>query len=82
MDLAMLAGVPLGLLMLVILAVLLVLVVLWIALPFALFGTKPLLRQLIAEQKRTNELLDRRLPQLRRPDSGGDMPPIIARRDE
>ena len=31
--------------------------VLWICMPFAIFGTKPLLRTLIAEQKKTNELL-------------------------
>lgn len=29
----------------------------WIILPFALIGTKPLLRELIRETKRTNELL-------------------------
>jgi hypothetical protein len=33
----------------------------WIILPLALIGTKPLLRQLLAETKRTNELLERRL---------------------
>lgn len=31
--------------------------ILWILMPFAIFGTKPLLRQLLAEQKRTNKLL-------------------------
>jgi|KBSSwiStaDraftv2_1062776.scaffolds.fasta_scaffold665261_1 hypothetical protein len=31
----------------------------WIVLPFAIIGTKPLLRQLIAEQARTNALLER-----------------------
>lgn len=31
----------------------------WIILPFAIIGTKPLLRQLIAEQQRTNALLER-----------------------
>jgi hypothetical protein len=31
----------------------------WIVLPFAVIGTKPLLRQLIAEQQRTNALLER-----------------------
>jgi hypothetical protein len=35
----------------------LVLAVCWIVLPFALIGLKPLLRELIREQKRTNELL-------------------------
>lgn len=31
--------------------------ILWILVPFAIFGIKPLLRQLIAEQQRTNQLL-------------------------
>jgi len=31
----------------------------WIVLPFAIIGTKPLLRQLIIEQQRTNALLER-----------------------
>lgn len=35
----------------------LVIAVLWVLMPFAIFGTKDLLRQLIREQKRTNELL-------------------------
>lgn len=30
---------------------------LWVLMPFAIFGTKDLLRQLIREQKRPNELL-------------------------
>ncbi len=34
----------------------LILTVLWILVPFALFGIKPLLRELIAEQRRANEL--------------------------
>lgn len=34
--------------------------VLWIVLPFAIFGSKDLLKQLIREQKRTNELLEMR----------------------
>lgn len=34
-----------------------VLWVLWILLPFAVFGTKELLRELIREQKKTNEFL-------------------------
>lgn len=34
-----------------------VLAIAWILLPFAMFGMKPLLRQLLAEQQRTNELL-------------------------
>ena len=44
-----------------------VLAICWIILPFALIGTKPLLRQLIAELRRNNELLDQRLPALRPP---------------
>jgi uncharacterized protein YoxC len=35
----------------------LILAIAWIILPFALIGTKPLLRQLIAEVQRTNALL-------------------------
>jgi hypothetical protein len=38
---------------------LVVLAVCWLLLPFYLIGTKTLLRQLIAEQQRTNELLAR-----------------------
>lgn len=34
-----------------------VLAICWIILPFALIGTKPLLRQLVAEQRETNRLL-------------------------
>jgi len=34
-----------------------ILAIAWIILPFALIGTKPLLRELIRETKRTNELL-------------------------
>jgi hypothetical protein len=36
-----------------------VLVVCWIILPFAVIGTKPLLRQILAEHQRTNDLLNR-----------------------
>jgi hypothetical protein len=36
-----------------------IIVICWIVLPFAIIGTKPLLRQLIAEQQRTNALLER-----------------------
>lgn len=35
----------------------LVLLIAWIALPFAMFGIKPLLRELIAATKETNKLL-------------------------
>jgi hypothetical protein len=34
-----------------------VMTVCWTILPFAVIGTKPLLRQLLAEQRRTNDLL-------------------------
>jgi heme exporter protein D len=37
--------------------IVLVIAVLWVLMPFAIFGTKDLLRQLIREQKKTNELL-------------------------
>jgi len=37
-----------------------ILAVAWIVLPFALFGTKPLLRELIVEVRRTNSLLEQR----------------------
>jgi hypothetical protein len=37
-----------------------VLVLGWIVLPFAIIGTKPLLKDLLREQRRTNELLERR----------------------
>ena len=39
-----------------------ILAVCWIVLPFALIGTKPLLRALIAEVRRTNELLAQHAP--------------------
>lgn len=32
--------------------------ILWICMPFAIFGTKPILRELLAEQKKTNKLLE------------------------
>jgi uncharacterized protein YoxC len=37
----------------------LILAVAWIILPFALIGTKPLLRELIAEQRKTNAMLSK-----------------------
>ncbi len=36
--------------------------IVWILLPFAVFGIKDLLRQMLAEQRRTNELLARVVP--------------------
>jgi hypothetical protein len=47
-----------GLMSILILLALLV-AVLWILLPFAVFGLKGLLRDAIAQQRRTNELLER-----------------------
>ena len=54
-----------------------VLAVLWICVPFAIFGIKPLLRELIAEQRKTQETLaaigrqirdgDARIPEHRSP---------------
>jgi len=44
-----------------------VLAVCWVILPFALIGMKPLLRQLIVEVRRNNELWNERLPALRKP---------------
>jgi hypothetical protein len=35
----------------------LLLAILWIVIPFAIFGIKPLLRELIAEQRKANALL-------------------------
>ena len=54
-----------GILYFIGLALLFVLAVCWLILPFALIGTKPLLRELLAETKRTNALLADRLPALR-----------------
>jgi hypothetical protein len=34
-----------------------ILAILWLVVPFAIFGIKPLLRELIAEQRRTQALL-------------------------
>jgi len=42
-----------------IIVLVIVVAVCWIILPFAILGTKPLLRQLLNETKRTNELLER-----------------------
>jgi hypothetical protein len=38
-----------------------IIAVCWVLLPFALIGTKPLLRDILAEQRRTNALLEERL---------------------
>jgi len=39
-----------------------VLFIAWVVLPFAIIGTKPLLRELIRETQRTNALLEAALP--------------------
>lgn len=39
-----------------------VLLALWIALPFAIFGVKPLLQHLLDEQRRTNALMQAMIP--------------------
>ena len=39
-----------------------ILAICWIVLPFALIGTKPLLRELIDEVRKTNALLERSTP--------------------
>jgi len=46
-----------GVVYLAFLALVIIIAILWILMPFAIFGTKDLLRTLIREQKRTNELL-------------------------
>jgi len=38
---------------------LLILLIAWILLPFAMFGLKPLVRELIDEQRKTNQMLER-----------------------
>ena len=53
---------------------LLLLGILWILVPFAVFGIKPLLRQLLEEQRRTNQLLSGaghpRVPEFKDPQAG------------
>lgn len=46
-----------GVVMLILGLLVLIIAVLWILMPFAIFGTKDLLRELILEQKKTNEIL-------------------------
>ena len=46
-----------GMFGLVLMILAIVLIIAWIILPFALIGLKPLVRQLIDEQRRTNNLL-------------------------
>jgi hypothetical protein len=49
-----------GLLALALYLLALILAIAWIVLPFALIGVKPLLRELIAETRRTNAMLEQR----------------------
>lgn len=46
-----------GVVMLMLGLLVLLIGILWILMPFAIFGTKDLLRELIREQKKTNEIL-------------------------
>ncbi len=48
------------------------LIVLWLLLPFSVFGIKGLIREAIEEQKRTNELLTKILDSLKSTDLHGD----------
>ena len=47
------------LLLLVLVALGVVLFIAWLVLPFAMFGIKPLLREILAELRRTREILER-----------------------
>lgn len=44
----------------------LLLTLIWIFVPFAIFGIKTLLRELLAEQRKTNELLAQRVAETKR----------------
>ena len=46
-----------GVVMLLLGLLVLLIAILWILMPFAIFGTKDLLRELIREQKKTNKIL-------------------------
>jgi hypothetical protein len=48
----------LGGMMVIVWLFLLILAILWFLMPFAVFGTKGVLKELIAEQKKTNRLLE------------------------
>jgi hypothetical protein len=56
----------LGTIYLILVVLAIILVVCWVVLPFAVIGTKPLLRAILAEQRRMNSLLEQRLPDLRK----------------
>ncbi|HCV96200.1 hypothetical protein D3C87_415800 [compost metagenome] len=51
----------------------------WLVVPFAIFGIKDLLRELLAEQKKTNELLAHG-PRATLPDAPALPPVTMARR--
>ena len=68
-------GLGVGVLVYIIAFVLaLVLTIVWIILPFAIFGTKPLLRELIVEVRQLRILLARRI-------SDDQIPGLTASRD-
>ena len=48
-------------LMIVVTLLLVVLAVMWVVLPLALIGTKPILREIVRQQQRTNELLQQQI---------------------
>jgi len=52
----------------------LLITILWVLLPFAMFGMKPLLRELIAETCHSNNILQQRLPDLGRRPSAPSVP--------
>jgi heme exporter protein D len=49
-----------GIVWLIFMAICILVAIAWIILPFALIGTKPILRELLAEAKKTNALLEQR----------------------
>jgi hypothetical protein len=51
-----------------------VLIIAWTILPFAVIGTKPLLRKLLAEVQATNALLERQMKVELRADDGRSLP--------
>jgi hypothetical protein len=55
----LLAVTGVGLLYVLLIAFAIVVLILWVLLPFAVFGVKPLLEQLLAELKTMNDLLRR-----------------------
>jgi uncharacterized protein YoxC len=62
-----------GILYIALVVFLIILAIAWIILPFAIIGTKPLLQQLLAEARMTNQLLrETRRPAETRP--RGDLP--------